>query len=63
MAFPLRHWFLLTSTRRLRRPPKSFPDADALSALEAGLAEIERGETITLAELRKELAERRPTAS
>src|SRR6187397_2139397 len=38
-------------------------DPDALSALEAGLAEIERGETITLAELRSELAERRPTAS
>jgi len=38
-------------------------DPDALSALEAGLAEIERGETITLAELRIELAERRSTAS
>jgi len=38
-------------------------DPDALSALEAGLAEIERGETITLAELRSELVERRPTAS
>ena len=34
----------------------------ALSALEAGLAEIERDETVTLAELRSELAERRPTA-
>jgi antitoxin YefM len=38
-------------------------DPDALAALEAGLAELERGETITLAELRDELAERRPTAS
>lgn len=38
-------------------------DPDALLALEAGLAEIERGETVTLAELRSELAERRPTAS
>jgi antitoxin YefM len=38
-------------------------DADALSALEAGLAQIERGETITLAELREDLAKRRPTAS
>lgn len=37
-------------------------DSDALSALEMGLAEIKRGETITLAELRSELAERRPTA-
>jgi antitoxin YefM len=36
---------------------------DALAALEAGLAELERGETITLAELRDELAQRRPTAS
>jgi antitoxin YefM len=37
-------------------------DPDALSALEAGLAEIERGEIVTLSELRTELAERRPTA-
>jgi hypothetical protein len=34
-------------------------DPDALSALEEGLGEIERDETITLAELRTELAERR----
>jgi len=38
-------------------------DPEALSALEEGLAEIERGEVVTLAELRSELAERRPTAS
>ncbi len=38
-------------------------DSDALSALEAGLVEIERGETITLTELRSELADRRPTAN
>ncbi len=37
-------------------------DPDALAALEAGLGEIERGETVTLAELRSELSERRPTA-
>lgn len=37
-------------------------DSDALSALEAGLAEIDRGETITLTELRGELADRRPTS-
>lgn len=36
-------------------------DPDALTALEAGLAEIERGETVTLTELRDELAKRRPT--
>lgn len=34
-------------------------DADALRALETGLAEIGRGETVTLADLRRELAERR----
>jgi antitoxin YefM len=38
-------------------------DPDALSALEVGLAEIQQGETITFAELRSELAERRPPAS
>lgn len=37
-------------------------DPEALAALEAGLAEIGRGETVTLAELREELAERRPAA-
>lgn len=37
-------------------------DPDALTALEAGLAEIARDETVTLAELRGELAERRATA-
>ncbi len=34
-------------------------DPDALAALEAGLGELERGETITLDDLRRELAERR----
>jgi antitoxin YefM len=38
-------------------------DPDALAALEIGLAEIERGETVTLTELRSELAERRAAAS
>lgn len=37
-------------------------DPDALSALETGLAELERGETVTFAELRSELSGRRPTA-
>ncbi len=37
-------------------------DPDVLAALEVGLAEIERGETIAFAELREELAERRPVA-
>ena len=35
-------------------------DSDALNAIEAGLAELARGETVTLEELRDELAERRP---
>jgi prevent-host-death family protein len=35
-------------------------DSDALEAIEAGLAELERGETVGLEELRTELAERRP---
>lgn len=38
-------------------------DPDALAALETGLAEIERGETVTFTELRSELAERRAAAS
>jgi len=38
-------------------------DPEALSALEEGLAEIEREEIVTLSELRSELADRRPSAS
>lgn len=34
-------------------------DPDALSALEAGLAEISRDETVSLDEIRRELADRR----
>lgn len=37
-------------------------DPEALSALEAGLTELDRGEVVTLSELRTELAERRPSA-
>ncbi len=51
----------LTSTRRSRRPPRS-SDPAAIAALEEGLGEIERGETVTLAELRVELAAARPTS-
>lgn len=36
-------------------------DRDALAAIEAGLAELERGETVTLDELRQELTDRRRT--
>jgi prevent-host-death family protein len=35
-------------------------DPDAIAAIEAGLAELERGETVALEDLRAELAERRP---
>jgi antitoxin YefM len=38
-------------------------DPDALTALESGLGEIERDETVALADLRSELAERRAAAS
>jgi antitoxin YefM len=34
-------------------------DSDTLSAIEAGLAELSRDETVTLEQLRDELAERR----
>lgn len=34
-------------------------DRDALAAIEAGLAELERGESVTLDELRQELTDRR----
>jgi prevent-host-death family protein len=37
-------------------------DPDALTALESGLGEIARDETVTLADLRSELAERRAAA-
>jgi predicted transcriptional regulator len=36
-------------------------EPDVLSALDEGIAEIERGETVTFAELRRKLAERRPS--
>jgi antitoxin YefM len=35
-------------------------DPDAIAAIETGLAELERDETVTLEDLRRELAERRP---
>ena len=38
-------------------------DADALSALEEGLAEIERGETVSLADLKSEFAASRASGS
>jgi antitoxin YefM len=35
-------------------------DPDAIAAIEAGLAELERDETVALEDLRRELAEHRP---
>lgn len=37
-------------------------DPAAIAALDEGLGEIDRGETVTLAELREELAAKRPTS-
>jgi prevent-host-death family protein len=37
-------------------------DPATIAALDEGLGEIERGETVTLAELREELAAMRPTS-
>jgi prevent-host-death family protein len=36
-------------------------DSETLTAIEAGLAELTRGEVVSLAELRSELEQRRPT--
>jgi antitoxin YefM len=36
-------------------------DSQTLDAIEAGLAEVSRGEIVTLEDLRAELAQRRPT--
>ncbi len=37
-------------------------DPDALTALEAGLAELARDETVSFEDLRRELSDRRPSA-
>jgi hypothetical protein len=49
-----------TSTRPLEDTAEILSDPDAMAALEAGLAELERGESMSLADLRRELDERRP---
>ncbi|HEX6026730.1 MAG TPA: type II toxin-antitoxin system Phd/YefM family antitoxin [Solirubrobacter sp.] len=36
-------------------------DADALAAIESGLADLRRGDVVSLDELRAELADRRPS--
>jgi antitoxin YefM len=36
-------------------------DSDTLAAIEAGLSELARGETVTLEDLRQDLAQRRAT--
>jgi PHD/YefM family antitoxin component YafN of YafNO toxin-antitoxin module len=43
----------------LEETAEMLSDADALAALESGLAEIARGETVPLEDLSGELAERR----
>jgi PHD/YefM family antitoxin component YafN of YafNO toxin-antitoxin module len=56
----------LSSTDKYELPEETaeiLSDPDALAAIEVGLAEIERGETITLDELRSELDRRRPTTN
>jgi hypothetical protein len=45
----------ISASGRRRTPP------EALAAIEAGLAELSRDETIALEDLRSELAERRRT--
>ncbi len=45
--------------RALEETAEILSDPDALAALETGLAEIARGESISLDELRSELADRR----
>ena len=42
----------------LEETAESLSDPDALAALEAGLAELERDETVSLEDLRRELDER-----
>ena len=43
----------------LQETAEILSDPDAMTAIEAGLAELGRDETVTLEELRRELAERR----
>jgi len=45
----------------LKESAEVLADPHAISALEAGLREIDRGETLSLTELREELAEVRPS--
>jgi prevent-host-death family protein len=44
----------------LEETAEMLSDPDAIAAIEAGLGELERDETVTLEDLRRELAERRP---
>ena len=53
---------MLDDVEALEETAEILSDPDALVALETGLAEIERDETVTLADLRSELAERRAAA-
>jgi len=45
----------------LKETAEILSDPDLLAAIEAGLLELSRDETVELADLRHQLAERRPT--
>jgi antitoxin YefM len=62
-GFPAAALVPIDEYEALEETAEILSDTDALSALEAGLAELERSETVSLVELRSELADRRPTAS
>ena len=49
-----------TSTR-LEETAEILSDPDAIAAIETGLAELQRKETVTLQQLRRELGARRPS--
>jgi hypothetical protein len=55
--------FSIHDHEALKETEEILSDPGALSALEVGLTEIERGRTITLDELRSELDQRRPAAN
>jgi predicted transcriptional regulator len=52
---------LLDDSEALEDTVQILSDPAVIAALAEGLGEIERGETVTLAELRAELAAARPT--
>lgn len=53
MKMPCDEWDAVAETNEI------LADLEALAALEVGLAELSRGEIVTLDELRRELADQR----